>query len=1248
MTENGISVTENNQDNGATYTPNRSFTQIRNDFIAYSSDTNPDIMHMENQLTHNLREVTEGGTGDEYGAILYSRIKNSWFYWPKDASLNIQTMSAFANFGHTLSIDMRLSYKRMAAWDFNCGCRKMSNCIIRPRCITPQDALLLCRHIIKFLKTEHKKTIGKQIDIKWQLQHLDCGFHLYTDFPISLPTHLHITSDIIKTYSGANICIQVPALMPLPFSCKTPPKVYQRYDGNESFELLSCGSKVFEMFEYTPNLSNHRLITKITSLVGTNYMYQKDIAIMSPMVPNFPTFHEMSLHTVDYLRPLIDFIIFTKSHVRYDTLTNENVIIDDPHFQEFSIEYNRIYRMEDSSWKLFIEHSLRKCDSLYLQHYVVALHKYILERDRELTYDTFRMRLQQIYVNHLYRPIIMTFINKYDHSTFSCYSDTPYEEMIMYFQIVNIHELKPEMTINEIITKYMSDRLGSPVEQYCNAMCEIKKSSAQSPLIDGFVQVYIDMIKKFKFIISNGDNLCYEYNDSGGNYRRTTNSKDLPGLKSFIADKHLYTRIANKIWASHCQFKTSGGWTDADFMIATSLGLFNCVTGLYSAHVPFIRLSNTRLRVLFPRRGERNSPKGANDIIYPQMNDDIEALSRQSDRFIENFQYINTFYAKFIVMPALISIWSVGHVDEFTIELLLRRLHNMEDLDDLQPILNYYQLEPCFVAVIINVLRTTELDMWYSAQALSKFLLNTTHFVTADTWRKHFERFLDETSLYDQNSTAEKRTLIDLIVDNVPVSMKELIVATILGTCMMYCKTFSTFVNAFTTTPIQIKYDNNDLDKYPYPIDMNATVGCIQENLQRAIRSTFHVTDDDFEYGLLKVSIKLMMSCGFYVSKFEDLMNAFSNICTTNNKNKKMFVLFGPKNVGKSYTTDLLEPMTESGYLRLANMAEANERSAVTSTSNLVVLNEVNNAKSTDLKTVTGADQVSAKIFHSQEYQTFRTQALVIGSTNEYIKFYDNCISAEQTTIDRLHAVHLVGSQQQSSASDRLISLMVRNTFIMSTVNSTKTDDAYYLSWLLYSWYWKNKHPITNFPPLNNDSIDATNYREQVYRKNNRLYRFITSCGISEIKDTYMSYDLFLHRITENIKESNKYYKQLSEFFADYNAHYKFNESEKLVPNLIETNQYEHMMKMIEVIPAQDKFITQEEIAERSNNYLPDSYKSLMCSLFNSKNIKYYNPITRNYDGVEFKYENETNNFNIDYNITTNKADSFVSNMKLH
>lgn len=217
---------------------------------------------------------------DLNATVIYSRTTKKRYVWPCNlAPLTAKLLNEeFNDIGHTLAIDYTCTYRRKFSLDLDCICRRYTH---TKKHLDERNVQI----IVDNIQNMFNRLFGVQIEsMIWQSQgknEHNCGFHLYTNCDISLPTHLFIAhllrSQLNKTNSCDSVIIEVPTFMPLPFSAKESFKPYisllPHYGTNESISLSTTTtttttrnsfSRVFnngyiEMFEYVQQATGNIL-----------------------------------------------------------------------------------------------------------------------------------------------------------------------------------------------------------------------------------------------------------------------------------------------------------------------------------------------------------------------------------------------------------------------------------------------------------------------------------------------------------------------------------------------------------------------------------------------------------------------------------------------------------------------------------------------------------------------------------------------------------------------------------------------------------------------------------------------------------------------------------------------------------------------------------------------------------------------------------------------------------------------------
>lgn len=187
------------------------------------NDTDPVTLDAETKFLSNFNLEPYRFRPSERSVVIYSRALNTHYYWPLKHILSSGMLAkAFRHCGHTLGIDNTKSYFRMFSLDVDCLCRTGgANANVH---ITLSMALN-----VKTIVEEELCFFTQNTSIIATLWRNKCGYHIYTNVGISLPTHIFLCSRIAARMSGLAVKLEVPSIMPLPYSAKIPNQPYLPY-----------------------------------------------------------------------------------------------------------------------------------------------------------------------------------------------------------------------------------------------------------------------------------------------------------------------------------------------------------------------------------------------------------------------------------------------------------------------------------------------------------------------------------------------------------------------------------------------------------------------------------------------------------------------------------------------------------------------------------------------------------------------------------------------------------------------------------------------------------------------------------------------------------------------------------------------------------------------------------------------------------------------------------------------------------
>lgn len=233
-------------------------------------DTNTSMYSREmifiNDIGFDLKPMDDTTiTTDPEATIIYSRCLKTHYIWPKEQPITVNMLkSKFEKTGHTISIDYTRTYNRLFALDLDCICRTKALSIVSH--LDENQVQQIVTTMLAVMTKDLRLSMTQRKAIKYSVWRNGCGFHIYTNFPVSLPTHLELCQRITAELVYGHFIIEVPNNMPLPCSAKVFEQPYIEVNVPDiSFNSISLTNTIpytyHEMFELST-----QYITSITMM----------------------------------------------------------------------------------------------------------------------------------------------------------------------------------------------------------------------------------------------------------------------------------------------------------------------------------------------------------------------------------------------------------------------------------------------------------------------------------------------------------------------------------------------------------------------------------------------------------------------------------------------------------------------------------------------------------------------------------------------------------------------------------------------------------------------------------------------------------------------------------------------------------------------------------------------------------------------------------------------------------------------
>jgi len=1223
-------------------------------------DTNEQIFELETQFlqTHNVKPY-KNNADDDQATIIYSRALQTHYLWPIDSPLTIEKLSVFKDTGHTLNIDNTKTYCRNFALDLDCTCRKNSSIIVEHinENLVAQIQDDVIQNLIDIL---HIKADSIIVSI-WRN---NCGFHLYTNIIVSLPTHLMLKKIIEVKYLMHPVIFEVPTYMPLPYSAKELNRPYQQV--NYEMELNSMNFaimkpiKYIELFKYLNIPINGFTVATIDTIRGATYFVKMQKASVISTIPKVFNIKSISLHpSYSYMQQFETYIIDMVTNFNLNTSTVGDINLDEYNVEErtmlrhFMTNFNKKFAIihQDNqqlqnnyeTCKYFIHYSAINHGGLYLQPFTAAL--FLAMNIPENQFERFRNLLRLLYANVQYKSVEI-FIKYISLSIYHAYKESNTSDTIInHLHYLHQHNVDPTQSINDQINTIVCSRtsMSSP-ENVVRESANVQKEDHEKFLketIDMFIDIFVELQLVYHDNVSERY-YCLSMN-SGAHYeshKKLVENMLPPVLREWIgtsipASQQLKNCLehSTKIY-SETQLKFSTN----PFMFATTVGVFNSITGLYTANTRFLKFNKFRTVSIW--NNPIRPPK-----MYTEQNEDIVStleIAKKYSHFMHN--NLIELYTHAVIAPAFIQLPFILNVDECKIKQLFALFANHKQFECMYFLVEYLPIDPKIIYLMLHLCNEydgTDVLLTYHTMVSRVFHYNK---VSIQTWRDKFSDILDSVK-YDETKPTYMEQLMSLTGKGDYLLDKNTCLFVVLFTaCISKCLSYKMFVDAFNITiPLTPKNIHPAYKDFSYHTSMEA----MRDNFSRARSIIFGDNLLDFESRLIDECISICMSANFIPETVSNILSSIGLSYIPVNIKKKIIVFHGHGDVGKSLLCKKLQDMVGPQVGRFTNLSKVMSRSTV-SEYTVTIISELNDLVPSEIKAITGNDSESRMRFFSQAYELQENQSLMYGATNIHIEFRNSNNSrsndVDRTTINRLYTILLTGSQCPANASkSNLLSMLIDGQFYMGILQHHIGESTTSLSWLTYCTY--QEYRDNNFHPLLDvTSVASREYQNTVYYNNSRLYRFLVNSGIIEDTNFYISKNRFLDIIKNNL---DKNFPDLTTFKIKFEQQYNvcFNKVTK-IPNFQQSGLITHISENMAVVDDADSIITYPDILDRVQIYTIEEHRDNALQYFTTVNSQKFDVPTQTYKGISFQTDGTSYMDNvIDDNILMNPNSLVLQNV---
>ncbi|ACH96164.1 dnahel [Oryctes rhinoceros nudivirus] len=1144
---------------------------------------------------------------DNTSTIIVSRSLKTSYIWPKDKPLTVKDLQVFSENGHTLGIDYRSTYCRMFALDLDCACRKTGSSIEHIN----ENVISI---VVEKLNALFDQTF-KINNAKFSIWKNKCGFHIYTDIAVSMPTHLFLKTQLESNveFLTQPIVFEVPSIMPLPYSAKNKGLAYKPTVSNHDFDFIPLTiykerQDCLELFTFQRIALAGRTVAKLTSIIGDEYLVKSQSSSIRRNNPKLVNVSSITLYDdFTYMTQFEEYVLSMVSQ-----FNTHNTALEDINFSEFNEDerlqirlfmekINKLFGVPgNQSCDIFIKISALDFGGLYLQPFAAALFLELQFND----YKRFKMLLRKIYHSTMNQyAAIKTFIELVNVQTFQAYAEETSDSIINHLHFLISHNTSPTQTLNEQINSIM--------EKITDTTADVVRQILQKESKGGnkgqCEVIMMDLMEKFKMIffemrILFHDQSCSRYfylnPITGASYESCAKLNDdvYPSvIRLWIGHSQTATNIMKQmIEKSHdMHISDSVNFTQTEYMYSTRVGVFNSAVGLYTAHTRFLRFNKYRYVSIWPY----NVP----EKIFFAQNETLLEHYEVVTRFIKIIhENMLDLYAHCIFVPAMIQLRSLISIEERFISQVFSLLSSHKNFECLHFLVEYFQFNPKIVYLIVHLCNEYGgLEIFYSYNILCSKIFQTEN-ASSILWSEKFQNITSQAK-YDSTKQTYMEKLESLEgphIECVPKSTYVFVVLTL--ACISKCDSFNNFTRAFN---IELSKQINPHPRY-HDFQYSTSIHSMKSNMVRARSIVFGENLTPFQNTLADELLSICMSANFKPETVVNYLTAVGATFIPINVLKKLLLIQGDGNTGKSLACKKITSIAQPSAGRFEDISAVMKRASVAEYS-AVVLNEAYKLNPSQLKIITGNDDTSVSIFYSQKYELQQMQTIMFGATNVHVSF-KGTDDVDKTSVLRLYAILFTGKQCPAETNhSSLLSMMVDGFYFSGILSPIYSESVSALRWLSFGMYMSIRD-INYFPKLNLSCDTCRDYQHTVYYNNSKLYKFLVDSGIIDAPGFFISKNKLLDIVKQNLDKNGKF-SSMSIFKLTFEKQYNISfDKINYVPNFQQIGLIQHIIDNMMVIEEPGSIITQEDIKSRLEMYTLMEHRDNALAYFQRTQEKYY------------------------------------------
>ncbi|XP_072158669.1 uncharacterized protein [Bemisia tabaci] len=590
----------------------------------------------------------------------------------------------------------------------------------------------------------------------------------------------------------------------------------------------------------------------------------------------------------------------------------------------------------------------------------------------------------------------------------------------------------------------------------------------------------------------------------------------------------------------------------------------------------------------------------------------------------------------FRTIPAILDLAKIYSIGETNISHFIDILDKHKDVNALGFIINYFHIEPEFI-VLMYYMYHNKIEFFKSYRSAEKCCFGSaSDKPTVDDWKMLFKRILEGIK-YDElakNHDEVLKSLSSKMINQGSFDTKHCIYTTILAVCVI--KSWTTYekvllaINAGYKKGFVTVHDFFLPSLYVHFKRKDKKICDEKKFFQEVISHVFGKNLSEFSRLVIDLAAILHMSANFDSEIVRKVLLAVSFVFANFNVMKKIVVFFGDYGTGKSLLCNLIQEMCYPSVTRANEMTDLLQRSNESVRQTVFIVNEMNYLDPNVVKSISGNDPETAKIFYKQENELMESQCVIYGATNNLIRFRNSF--RDQSKIDcvavkRFLVIKLTGQQvnegSTEDATESNFNNLIEGKYKKGSISVNNAELGATLAFCSFFYY--EKHRDDSFCPLiDTKDEDLLKYQEQVFVNNNALYGFIRNCGFIHAIGFYINKSKFLKIISRGIEKKSRVVPTMNDFILQFQENFGIdlqNVSTDTVTNFHFYVFVEHVKCFMETTEVPGARITSENLELRLSVYINTIDKEVARAYFRRMNKHYFSDNKTEFVGIRFKKE---------------------------